>query len=100
MIVVRDVFRLKFGQSGHASVLWKEAVKVLKSSGFKGETRLLTDLAGPDYYTLILESTFPTAADWEKASAAVRADPQWKAAYAKIVPLTETGHREILSVIE
>jgi hypothetical protein len=42
---------------------------------------------------------FNSAADWEKAHLAARDNAKWKALYAKIVPLTETGHREILSVI-
>jgi hypothetical protein len=102
MIVVRDVFRLKFGEAKDATALWKQAVGVLRSSGFAEakSIRLLTDLAGSPYYTIVLESTFESAAAWEKASTAVRANPEWKAVYAKIAALTETGHREILSVVE
>ena len=61
--------------------------------------RLLTDMAGRDYYTVILESTFNSVADWEKAHLAARDNAAWRALYAKIIPFTEIGHREILSVI-
>lgn len=100
MIVVRDIFRLKFGQSKDATAHWKEAAKALRESeyGVVG-VRLLTDLAGAPYYTMVLESTFKSAADWEKAHLAARENAAWKAIYAKIIPLTESGHREILSVI-
>ena len=102
MIVVRDVFRLKFGQSKDATALWKQAVGVLKNAGFTDakSIRILTDLVGSPYYTIVLESTFESAAAWEKSSMAVRANPEWKAIYAKIAALTETGHREMLSVID
>ena len=101
MIVVRDVFRLKFGQSKEAVALWREAAAALRNSGFGAlNLRLLTDLAGPSYYTVVLESTFNSLAEWEKAHIAGRDNAQWKALYAKIIPYTEVGHREILSVVQ
>jgi hypothetical protein len=100
MVVVRDIFRLKFGQSKEAVALWKEAAASLRTSGYGAlNVRLLTDLAGAAYYTVILESTFNSVADWEKAHVAARDNATWKALYAKIIPFTEIGHREILSVI-
>lgn len=100
MVVVRDVFRLKFGQSKEAMALWKDAATLLRSSGYGAvDVRLLTDLAGAPYYTVVLESTFNSVAEWEKAHQAARDNAPWKAVYAKIIPFTETGHREILSVI-
>ena len=100
MILVRDIFRLKFGQSKEALALWKQAAASLRTSGYGAiSVRLLTDLAGPDYYTVVLESTFNSTADWEKAHLAARDNPEWKALYAKIIPLTELGRREILSVV-
>ena len=44
MIVVRDIFRLKFGQSKEATALWKEAAASLRTSGHGAvNVRLLTD---------------------------------------------------------
>jgi hypothetical protein len=100
MVVVRDIFRLKFGQSKEAVALWKQAAASLRTSGYGAvNVRLLTDLAGPDYYTVVLESTFNSAGEWEKAHLAARDNAEWKALYAKIIPFTETGRREIFSVI-
>jgi hypothetical protein len=99
MIVVRDIFQIKFGQSKEAVALWREAAGLLKDSGFPTDVRLLTDLAGAPYYTVILESTFKSLGDWEKAHGAAKDNAPWKAVYAKIIPCTESGRREILSVI-
>jgi hypothetical protein len=100
MIVIRDIFRLKFGQSKEAVALWKEAAASLRTSGYGAvNVRLLTDMAGPAFYTVILESSFNSVADWEKSHTAARDNAQWKSLYAKIISHTETGHREILSVI-
>lgn len=100
MVVVRDVFRLKFGQSKEAVALWKEAATSLRGSGYGAlNVRLLTDMAGTPFYTVILESMFNSVAEWEKAHTAARDNAPWKALYAKIIPFTESGHREILSII-
>jgi len=100
MVIVRDIFRLKFGQSKEAVALWKEAAKSLRTSGYGAiDVRLLSDFAGTDYYTVVLESTYNSAAEWEKAHHAARDNQEWRDLYARIIPFTEAGRREILSVI-
>jgi hypothetical protein len=54
---------------------------------------------GGPYYTLVLETTFESLAQFEKVIKEVLANPEWRAVYAQIVPLTESGRREILSVV-
>jgi len=101
MIVVRDVFRLRFGQAKEATELWKQAVAELQRSGYGGGgTRLLTDLAGPAYYTLVLETSFDSLAKWEQAAQAVKSNAKWRDIYQRIIPLTAEGRREVLTVIE
>src|SRR4051812_49231484 len=100
MIVVRNIFRIKFGQSKEATRLWKQAIEINKKLGYGlGGTRLLTDVAGPAYYTLVLETTHESLADFEKASEAVRGSAEWRKVYEQIVPLTDKGRREIYSVV-
>ena len=100
MIVVRNVFRLKFGKSKEAGDLWKQALPIAAKAGMNtAGVRLLTDLAGEPYYTLVFESTHESLAEWEQTSLKLRSDAQWKEIYAKIIPLTEEGKREIYSVL-
>jgi hypothetical protein len=100
MIVVRDIFRLKFGQAKEATDLWKKAAAMLQQSGYGVKsTRLLTDLAGGSYYTIVLESAFDSLAEWEKAHQQAKLNAAWREVYAKILPLTEEGRREVLSII-
>ncbi len=101
MILVRDIFRLKFGQSKDAIAYWKQAVEAIRKSGYASEGfRILTDLAGADYYTIVLEATFKSVAEWEKAHGQARSNSKWKEIYGKIIALTEKGHREIFTVVE
>jgi hypothetical protein len=100
MIVVRNTFRLKFGQSREATALWKEGVAMIRRVGYGSNVRLLTDVAGESFYTLVLETTHASLAEWEQASRALRDDTDWREWYQKVVPLTESGRREIWSVVE
>ena len=58
MIVVRNVFRLKFGKSKEAVALFKEGIAIQKRAGVEMNQRIMTDLVGT-FYTLVLELTVP-----------------------------------------
>jgi hypothetical protein len=49
MIVIRNVFRLKFGKAREAVALFKEGIAIQKrvGAGLDFSTRLLTDVTGP-----------------------------------------------------
>lgn len=100
MIVVRDIFRLKFGKARDAAAVCKEAESLMK--GIMKDTpppRVMTDLIGGEYYTLVMEQTFESLAAYEESARAAMSDPRWREWYQKFVPLAEGGHREILNVI-
>src|SRR5437870_917058 len=67
MIVVRDIFQLKFGLAGQAIELWKQILEINRKLGYGGTARMLTDLVGPAYYTLVLESTYASMGEFEEA---------------------------------
>ena len=99
MILVRDVFRVKFGKAKEAVALWKEGLALNKRAGYNPKsTRILTDLVGPSYYTLVFESTFESLSEYENAGKTAMSNSDWQAWYAKVSPLLETGHREIFTI--
>jgi hypothetical protein len=99
MILVRDIFQLKFGRTKEAVALWKEGSAIIKKLGY-GPERLLTDLIGPSYYTFVMESTFESLADLEKELSRVFANEEWSQWYQKFLPLVESGRREIFNIVE
>ncbi len=99
MILVRNVFQLKFGKAREAVALWKEGLEISKRAGFGADVRLLTDLTGP-YYTLVFESTFESLSAYEQMGRETVAADEWKSWYQKFVPLAESGHREIFTIVE
>ena len=98
MIVVRNVFQLKFGKAREAKEAMTALLSINRRMGVAKDMRVLTDVTGP-FYTLVLEMSFPSLGDFESGRSTM-SDAAWKEAYAKFVPLVESGHREIYSVVE
>jgi hypothetical protein len=101
MVVIRNVFRLKFGKAREAVALFKEAVAIQARvlAGREFSTRMLTDVTGP-FYTLVLEITVPNLAAFEADAPRLMADKDWQANYQKTSPLVESGSREIFRLVE
>ncbi|MEW6052001.1 MAG: NIPSNAP family protein [Candidatus Zixiibacteriota bacterium] len=98
MILVWDIFQLKFGKAKEAVTLMKHAMTTLQKAGHQ-PMRLLTDLTGP-YYTLVLESSFKSLAEFEQGHSSTRQSPEWKTLYQQFVLLVESGRREIFTIVE
>jgi hypothetical protein len=100
MILVRNIFRLKFGKAKEAVAIWKEGRALNKKLGLsEAPIRILTDLTGPSY-TLMMEVTHESLADFERLGKQVMAAPEWQSWYQKFVPLVESGAREIFTIVE
>ena len=94
MIVVRDIFQLQFGKAREAL----EILKQMPSEDSQVRTRLLTDLTG-EYYTLVMESSYPSLAAWEADMQRLQ-DPEWRKVYSRFTPLVMSGRREIFRQVE
>jgi hypothetical protein len=98
MIVVRNIFQLKFGEAKKGTELWKEGLALVKKGGFPGKSRLLTDLVG-DFYTVVFESTFESLSEFENSAKKLMSNAEWQTWYAKVTAITVSGRREILNVV-
>ena len=99
MIVVRNVFQLKFGKAREAVAVMKEGVAIQKRLAPDASARLLTDVTGR-HYTLVLEMTLPNLAALEAMAPRIFGDKDFQANYQKMVPLVESGHREIFTIVD
>jgi hypothetical protein len=99
MIVIRNVFRLKFGKAKEGVALLKEGVAIQKRLGATFSQRILTDLVGP-FYTVVLELAVPNLAEFEAAAPRFMGDKDFQANYQKLTPLVDSGYREIFTIVE
>ena len=101
MIIIRNVFRLKFGKAREAVALFKEGVAIQSraAAGLDFSTRILTDVTGP-FYTVVLELSVPSLAVFEGGVRQVMGNREWQENYQKVSALVESGYREIFTVVE
>jgi hypothetical protein len=101
MIVIRNVFHLKFGKAREAVALVKQGLEIQKRAltGVEFSTRLLTDVTGP-FYTLVLELTVPSFGTFESNAPKIFGDKEWQANYQQMAPLVESGYREVFTIVE
>ena len=98
MILVRNVFQLKFGKAREAKALVKESEALHKKYGGGSSVRFLTDITG-QFYTFVMETTYENLAAFEKSSTEVMGANEFGEWYQKFTPLVESGHREIFSIV-
>jgi hypothetical protein len=98
MIVVRNIFRIKFGQAKPAIAAFKQVCEVNKKLGISAETHLLADLVGTSY-TLVYEFQFESLAMFEQAGKKISGSEEWRAQYEKFIPFAESGSREIFTIV-
>jgi hypothetical protein len=101
MIVIRNVFRLKYGKAREAVALMKEGLEIQRKAlaGVDFSTRVLTDVTGP-FYTLVLELTVANLATFEMNAPRLFADKDMQANMQKTAALVDSGYREVFSIVE
>jgi hypothetical protein len=89
---------MKFGKAREVKAVMQEFKKI-KGMQQSGEARVLFDLVGPAY-TMVLESSYASLAEFEKEIAAVFGKQEWRDWYQRLVPLIEQSYREMFTVME
>lgn len=95
MILVRMVFQAKFGKAGELA----SAFKAFGSSGAmpSANVRVLTDLSGP-FDTVVQELEFESVDAYQRAQAAMFADPKARDIMGKTGELIVGGHKEYYTI--
>jgi len=101
MIVIRNVFHLKFGTARAATALLKEGREIQNRvlADVEFSTRLLADVSGR-FYTRVLELTIADLATYESQSPRLFAVSAWRANYQEFSALLESGPRDIFKLVE
>ena len=92
MLVVRNVFRAKYGMG---DALVEHFVGAQEMLAGPQNVRVLTDASGP-FFTVVVEGSYESFVEYERN--AVFARPEFSEWFAKMVPLVESGEREFWTV--
>lgn len=102
MIIERLTFQAKYGQGDALIALLREFNKTAAAKGLPVIPRVSVDRTGP-MFTVIWDSESTDLAAYATDSsnqAAMYADPDFQAWFAKMMPLVERGERQLLETIE
>jgi hypothetical protein len=99
MVLIQDIFYLKFGKARDAKALLNEFKEIVKKHNFP-MGRILTDLVTNHSYTLIMESEWNSISDWENSMKDGAGMDDWQKWYQKFIPLCDSAKREIYSIVE
>jgi hypothetical protein len=94
MILVRDVYRAKYGRGSELVALLKEFGAALRSeTGKQYPQRILSDASGP-FFTIVEEIDVPSLAEWEALSRRMFSSTEFQAWFKRWLELVDSGSRE------
>ena len=100
MLVVRQVFRAKYGRGDELVALFQEFNTRMREEGEAGPSfRILTDASGT-FFTVVTEVEVESFAAWEGSFRASMARPWMGDWFGRMMPLVESGSREFYNVVE
>ena len=94
VIVVRDVFQVKYGRGSEMVALLKEFAAL---SGKNYPNRIMSDASGP-FFTIVQEMEVPSLAEWEQVSQRVFSSKEFEPLFSRWLTLVNSGHREFYNL--
>ena|SRR5688572_19130058 len=98
MFLIREVMHCKPGQVKQLVEKFKKSDELMKKKGFDAQTRVMTDVSGERYWTLVAEHTVPSLEEFMEVGGKMMADPEITAIMKGYHDLVQDGHREIYQV--
>ena len=96
MIVVRGIFRAKYGRGDELVQLMKESREIWPD---RMAFDLMTDLSGP-FFTVVTEARYESLSAWENDFKTAFGDERVGAWFERMMQLVETGSREFYTLVE
>lgn len=96
MIIVRGVFRAKYGKGDELVQLIKESNNIWPN---EPSHRLMTDLSG-QFFTVVTEAEYESLSAWEADIQKYFNDERFAAWFERMVQLVESGSREFFYLVE
>ena len=98
MYLIREVMHCKPGQVRTLLDKFKKADELMVKKGFPATNRVMTDVSGERYWTLVAEQEAPSLDEFAELSRKMMSDPEIQAVMKGYHDLVQDGHREIYMV--
>jgi len=98
MFLVREIMHCKPGKAGEIVKRFKQMAPVLKEMGFNQQQRVLTDMSGEPYWTVVSEQEVENLSQYLDGSRQMMADPRVQKIMQGYHEFVESGRREIFTI--
>ena len=98
MFLVRDIMYCRPGKVSELVKRFKQMEPLMKELGFKGTQRVLTDLSGERYWTVVAEQEVDNLEEFLGAAPKLMADPRVQKVMQGYHEFVDQGRREIFKV--
>jgi hypothetical protein len=98
MYLIREVMHCKPGQVRMLVEKFRKADELMKQKGFPVTTRVMTDVSGERYWTLVAEQEVPSLDQFAEESRRMMADFDIQAVMKGYHDLVQDGYREIYMI--
>jgi len=99
MLLVQDVFQVKWGRGDELVATLKELQNVLSEVGFGDQHRIMTDASGR-MFTVIEEYVVGSFSEWEQDFEKLMGLPGLQEFMSKTADIVESGERRFYNIVE
>ena len=97
MILIRNIYQLKFGRIDQAVGLFQRMPEVAGRASATVRQHALTDISGP-MYTFVSELLAPSLARWEQARSEFYDQPGFEEWFREFQQVVQVGHQDFFTV--
>ncbi len=98
MFLIREIMYCRPGKAGELVKRFKQMEPIMSELGLKGSQRVLTDMSGERYWTVVSEMTVDALDDYLAMSRQTMTDPRMQKIMQGYHEFVESGKREIYKV--
>ena len=98
MYVIREIMHCKPGKAGEMVKRFKQMEPLMKEVGMTEPQRIMTDMSGECFWTVVAEQNVPSLEQYLEMSRQTMTDPRVQKIMQGYHDLVESGRREIFKV--
>lgn len=98
MFLVREIMYCKPGKVGEMIKRFKQMEPIMKESGYTAPPKVMTDVSGEQFWTLVWEQETPSLEQYLEVTRQAMSDPRLQKIMAGYHDFVVSGKREIYKV--
>ena len=98
MYLIREIMHCKPGKAGELVKRFKQLNPLLREMGFKEPSRVMTDMSGERYWTVVSEQAADTLEQYLDLTRQTMTDPRVQKIMQGYHEFVESGNREIYKI--